>query len=99
LAIRRVVNVSLYCMGDGSSTVFTFDLLNTPLIPNVDGGTGDLIAKNWLAQQPAGIVNNAVGSQEQGTLPASISGTVITVTYNTALANNATDSLGFAIYF
>jgi len=103
MAIQPVVNVSLYCVGDGSSTTFTFDLLNTPLIPNVEAPNGGYLrAADWLPFTPAGIVSNAAyftSTNVAGT--ATISGTVVTVTWPTGhtLGAGATDEVGFAIYF
>jgi hypothetical protein len=97
MAIKNSVVVLLRVVGDGSSTVFNFDLLTDSYSFDSDGYRN--IPQNWFANSPQATQPTGVDPNTGGSYTFTMSGTVVTATFSTAPANGFAQWIEAAILF
>lgn len=105
MAIQQLVGLDLDVIGDGTSTTFSFDLLKHPYSVTGAGATDIAFAlQNWFEedqknQQPVALSSYVLLNGIASGLTASLSGTVITLTFATAPANGAGQNVQLQLLF
>lgn len=105
MAIQAEWEIFFDLVGDGVATVFKLDLMKDPYY--VIQGMSDVSGQplNWFSIPGGGGYRKPVGIgfvQELGSGPsftATLSGTVITITFSSAPANNVTTGVGITLLF
>jgi len=94
MAFQKAIQVSVNAFGDGTSTSYTIDLLSDPYL--VDGSS---TLVNWFAQdRKASSPTGILGPSGLG-VTVTLSGTVVTVTYDTAPAAGTNNTVSFWLFF
>jgi hypothetical protein len=94
MSIQKAVVVQANLVGDGSTTSYNLDLLNDPYFVVIGSGGQSIV--NWFSEnlrtsQPAGVNTNTAGYS------ATISGTVVTITFVTAPPAPVADEVAAAL--
>jgi hypothetical protein len=94
--LYNVITLLLELLGDGSSLSYSFDLLSEPYLFTSTGEAEIGKIQNWFADDrpayrsvaPSGVDTTAQDAPWGGTYTASLSGTIVTVTFSQVIPSN-----------